>query len=473
MVAVGIVIAVGLGCTKPNPRSCADGLCTDPAFPFCDVDGALEGLPAACIAVACTPDEFVACRGDRAIRCNATGNDYDLVQCDRGCAAAAGGCKGCQESSDCATAAPYCDPESFACRACNVDDECSSLVCDIVAGTCLSEAEVVYAAPLGIDSQLCTMTSPCTAVAAVSIAGASPVRSTVRFLPGEYYTSLNVNSGAITLVGSGATLKAQGTGGVLNVGRGADLTIRGLRFDLTLGNLNCGGGLNPMALGGTLHLRDLTVEPRNNHWFNLYGCVATLRGIVFDGDGTNPVIVRDGSSLDVDRARFVVSLGTSYILLEGSDVNVSVKNSLFDGVAISIYPQASAPTSLVFAYNTMVTRSGIAFYRSLNGGLLSAIVENNVLLASPTAPDALFCPPAECTMSHNVVFPQAVALPASNIVGDPKLVNPQMRDFHLRPDSPAVDAAMSSAGNGTEYDLEGVSRPQGPSPDIGAFELVP
>lgn len=83
------------GCTKPNPKSCQDGTCTDPGLPFCDVDGALTGDPQTCIAVDCVPGEFASCRGDRAIMCNLVGTDYELVQCSRGCDEAAGGCRLC------------------------------------------------------------------------------------------------------------------------------------------------------------------------------------------------------------------------------------------------------------------------------------------------------------------------------------------------------------------------------------------
>jgi hypothetical protein len=82
------------GCQEPNPRSCIDGTCTDPSLPFCDVDGALAGEPETCIAVACTPGEFAACRGDQAITCNSEGTSYDLVQCPKGCDAI-GGCRVC------------------------------------------------------------------------------------------------------------------------------------------------------------------------------------------------------------------------------------------------------------------------------------------------------------------------------------------------------------------------------------------
>ena len=45
------LVAIGSGCTVPNPKSCADKFCSDPNFPFCDMDGSIEGAPQTCIAV--------------------------------------------------------------------------------------------------------------------------------------------------------------------------------------------------------------------------------------------------------------------------------------------------------------------------------------------------------------------------------------------------------------------------------------
>jgi len=100
VVFLGLVMVAG--CTKPNPRSCADGSCSDPTLPFCDVDGALEGQANTCIAVECTPMEFAGCRGDLAITCNTVGSDFDLIECQRGCEEASGGCR-------------LCDPDETAC----------------------------------------------------------------------------------------------------------------------------------------------------------------------------------------------------------------------------------------------------------------------------------------------------------------------------------------------------------------------
>ena len=72
-------------CTQHNPRACANGLCTDPSYPFCDVDGSLSGMADTCISVSCTPMQFIACRGNVSLTCNATGDNYDATQCQNMC----------------------------------------------------------------------------------------------------------------------------------------------------------------------------------------------------------------------------------------------------------------------------------------------------------------------------------------------------------------------------------------------------
>ncbi|MGN6110451.1 MAG: hypothetical protein ACTHU0_35435 [Kofleriaceae bacterium] len=96
----GVVVASG--CSKErNPRACLDGICPDLAYPFCDIDGSLEGSPKTCIAVDCEPQSLVACRGDEELRCNADGTNYSIFQCSRGC----------EDASGCR----LCDPNETAC----------------------------------------------------------------------------------------------------------------------------------------------------------------------------------------------------------------------------------------------------------------------------------------------------------------------------------------------------------------------
>lgn len=94
MLLGGVVLAAG--CTKENPAAkCSTGTCIDPAYPFCDVDGTLSGSAGSCISVSCTPGDFKECRGDVALTCNAMGNNYDELQCQKGCTPEARGCRLC------------------------------------------------------------------------------------------------------------------------------------------------------------------------------------------------------------------------------------------------------------------------------------------------------------------------------------------------------------------------------------------
>jgi hypothetical protein len=97
VVAIALAVSlVGACTTKKNPLRCADGICADPSYPFCDRGGEVAGEPDTCIAVTCTPGEVDACRGDQAVTGNTEGTDYDIVQCDLGCDESIGGCRLCE-----------------------------------------------------------------------------------------------------------------------------------------------------------------------------------------------------------------------------------------------------------------------------------------------------------------------------------------------------------------------------------------
>jgi hypothetical protein len=51
---------------------------------------------------------------------------------------------------------------------------------------------------------------------------------------------------------------------------------------------------------------------------------------------------------------------------------------------------------------------------------------------------------------------------------NPKFVAPQAFDFHLRPDSPAIDTGLSLSEAAEDH--RGCLRPQGEGQDIGAYE---
>jgi parallel beta-helix repeat protein len=60
---------------------------------------------------------------------------------------------------------------------------------------------------------------------------------------------------------------------------------------------------------------------------------------------------------------------------------------------------------------------------------------------------------------------------ANNLTqGDPPFVDASAHDFHLKPGTAAVDKGVSLAE--VSHDFDGVKRPQGAAPDLGAFELL-
>ena len=94
-----IWVVVGVACTKKNPDYCAsDAECTDPAAPFCDINGeyAESGheanrcsvTPASCPIerCGCMPGAAISCDVDQLTTCNADGHSTTTSTCAMGCA---------------------------------------------------------------------------------------------------------------------------------------------------------------------------------------------------------------------------------------------------------------------------------------------------------------------------------------------------------------------------------------------------
>lgn len=120
---LALAISALSACAHKNPLYCdnAGSPCTDPAKPFCDVEGeheASEGIGHTCIpdpftaapdagppgGRLCDPDAFVQCADDAtALYCNADGSAYVTTACDVECDADRGGC--------------FCEPNTSTCSA--------------------------------------------------------------------------------------------------------------------------------------------------------------------------------------------------------------------------------------------------------------------------------------------------------------------------------------------------------------------
>ncbi|HEY0252484.1 MAG TPA: hypothetical protein VGC41_13205, partial [Kofleriaceae bacterium] len=126
LVRVGAFLVFG-ACTQANPAAtCSDLTCSDPNYPYCDIDGSVGGIPGTCVSVSCTPGDIKECRDAGAFTCNSAGNGYELQSCDLGCSS---------------TGAPHC----------------KTLELKYLADTCdapASEQDIAYANTGSIDPNL-------------------------------------------------------------------------------------------------------------------------------------------------------------------------------------------------------------------------------------------------------------------------------------------------------------------------------
>lgn len=462
------VLVLLASCTTPNPRSCADGTCSDPALPFCDVDGAVAGAPLACIAVSCTPAEVAVCRGSEAVTCNSAGDNFELKDCPLGCNIAVGGCRSCATDTDCTTAAPICDQTTSQCRVCAADTECESLVCG--QGACVDRSEIVYASSTGSNVANGTLSDPGSiprALELASIGGGTP--KIVRLLPGTYTTPLEVlapTTAPLEIVATGATIRSPFV--AMNVRGGADVKIRGI--SLTGGNhaLLCGSNGD---LQTTLIVEDSLFFENPNVSTSLVvtvGCTVAMTRVESRSTSTQGgMLFATNTRFTGDRILFV-GRNTSISTL-GVRVSLRLTNSVLDDVFLSLSTSDSqAPGSEAFlAFNTIVVEAtGRNALCPSSASFFNGVFENNIIVANGATKAV---DNATCSLVNNVLRPQPGA-PAGNIVADPQFENASAKNFRLRATSPALGAASTAPLVSTDHDFLGAARPQGAGADLGAFE---
>lgn len=94
---------------------------------------------------------------------------------------------------------------------------------------------------------------------------------------------------------------------------------------------------------------------------------------------------------------------------------------------------------------------------------------NNIVYAGPG--DLIIQPPEDGTVifANNIYYgDERPYLGVNDRFIDPRLVDVQQDNFHLLPDSPAVDTGVATLAPGT--DIKGVERPRGNGFDLGVYE---
>jgi hypothetical protein len=168
-----------------------------------------------------------------------------------------------------------------------------------------------------------------------------------------------------------------------------------------------------------------------------------------DSSSSSSDIIVDGNRIHIPDHETWTSQG---MMLAGTITNLTVRNNVFWGTTrgMEIHPTATIKGIKVLN-NTFYNLSDYGVDSAGSGDVL---VRNNIFSSTRT--------PAVNNWG-TTVFTQD-----HNYTGTPSFVNAAGLDFHLTSGSPAIDTGVNTPD--VTQDFDGISRPQGASTDIGAYE---
>lgn len=362
---------------------------------------------------------------------------------------------------------PVCD--AHACRGCQTNDECASLLCGD-NGACVEESRVVYLQPGGSnDEAACgTRTAPCGAIAA-GLGHWNAARPNLVLIGGTWDARFNAGFGSRIVGVQGAVIKVSGTQNASTFTTTGSMTIEGLSISgLTSANAGPVIIVYGNAGNGELILRDVRIE------YNAKDAISLQSGARLVADRTT--ITNNGRAIYSDNGD--ITLRRCLIAnhpddgIEGAAVNLVIENSLF-------------------LYNNV--GNGNSNYGSairLNGGTTSGHILFSTFVGNHTNYKGIIeCGGADFPIENNVFYQNHVegadllvscngvrkgnladvVIGSGNINStNPMFVNPALGDYSLTSGSPGVDAA-STHPEITE-DFNGRPRPVGSASDVGAIE---
>ncbi|MBX3157752.1 MAG: right-handed parallel beta-helix repeat-containing protein [Deltaproteobacteria bacterium] len=382
-------------------------------------------------------------------------------------------CVAPDETAACIGAEPVCG-DDHACRGCVAHAECASAAC-LSDGTCALSTSVAYVDPSGTDNTMCTQAMPCTSVAKALATN----RPFVKFT-GTTDEAVTISNGrkVTFLADANATLtRTVGNGAIVTVRDDAsELTV----FDLSISNApnnpsgvglvipaaagapkvrltrtkvanNPGGGVS--ASGGTFTISQSTISGNSGGGISASGGTLTIAQSTVSGNAGGGISI-SGSSFDITNS-FITSNGSG--------------TSIFGGVKIDAIPAAGSGR---LDFNTIAANQAPA---TVNTGitcgtvLTSLTFANNIVFANLVSGGGkqLGGSP-NCTATFSDIGPDPT--PGNgNINADPMFVDVVQGNFHLKPQSPARDAADPAASLNVDFD--GDARPQGDRRDMGADEV--
>ncbi len=254
------------------------------------------------------------------------------------------------------------------------------------------------------------------------------------------------------------------------------------------------GGTNILLEGNKCDINGNTVGTQGHCYYISNGVNITIKNNVAKGMTGYGIHVfdqrRSGDRPDFERL-------IKNVIIEGNVTSHSEKRS---GIVLAAYDHAriedvivrnnvafNNPNSGIFVpgivsnvkiYNNTLFGNGetaLLIYGKA-GDVTNVEIKNNIFDLSNSNSNAFHVfnkeKNASLALQNNLYWPKAVRLnklsDSSPVIGDPRFVNPGEKDFHLLPGSAAIDKGIPLGE--VSYDKDGIKRPQGTAPDLGAFE---
>jgi hypothetical protein len=228
--------------------------------------------------------------------------------------------------------------------------------------------------------------------------------------------------------------------------------------------------------------------------------IRDARGQGIQGNGYKVTIDRNtitrvGLS-ETDASKFNLHHG---LYLTGTSLNIT-NNLIYSNLSYGIQAAATpydnsrhAGVEFAGAKNWVISNNTFAYQKYRSGIVLwqtdasGIIIQNNIfydngLLNSDTNGVTIYPTKGGHIIRNNVFYSSqgktavydalngASFVYTNNILKNPLFENSQGFDFRVRSTSPAIDAATNQMT--PLFDFAGTTRPKGPAPDIGAYELV-
>ena len=458
LLSVVVVMTATSACTRPNPAVC----CSSAAD--CAVIGVEDQQRDCALSLVCADHECSVPPDGPKAECTL---DDECASPTPRCAPNLQ-CVECIKAADCPVSEPTCDATSHQCRACVLDADCTSEICDTQTGVCVPESTIVYASPSGTSVASCSRADRCSIQRAFAITDAT--RNVIKLVPGIYSGNLVVSNKTVRVRGAGATISST-SGDTLTVNDHGSLTVSGVIIvsAAAAGRAVICSSLNNVDIP-VLALDTVTVESTTTG-IKLTKCSATITQSTIHTTGfSSGLLATNASTADVTRtsirggAYIVGSVDNSVLRLTNTIVGDPTTPGDDGFFAVS----GAVALSFSTVINARVQCNGspsVCSGASTNGVCFDNSVVVNLTPGAPTDTVTGLA----CSGTYTAVFPQAAALAGlGNLAVNPKLVNPAMNDLHLQATSPAIDAANPAATLGVDF--EGKPRPSGAQRDLGAFE---